>query len=54
MLNILSIFIGLIALLLAIPAFLPFLGIFNWLIVPIALVGVVVGVLSSWAPPSTG
>lgn len=47
MFNILSILIGLVALVLAIPAFIPLLGWANWLIVPIALVGVVVGVLSS-------
>lgn len=47
MLNIVSILIGLVALLLAIPAFIPLLGLANWLIVPIALVGVVIGMLSS-------
>jgi uncharacterized RDD family membrane protein YckC len=47
MLNIASIFVGLIALLLAIPAFIPLLGSLNWLIVPIALVGVLLGQLSS-------
>ncbi|PXW77596.1 hypothetical protein C7451_10491 [Blastomonas natatoria] len=47
MLNILSIIIGLVALVLAIPAFLPLLGALNWLIVPIALVGVLLGFLSS-------
>ncbi|WP_414901612.1 hypothetical protein ACMT1E_00870 [Sphingomonas flavalba] len=46
MLNILSILIGLFALLLAIPAFMPILGAANWLIVPIALVGIGVGALS--------
>lgn len=46
MLNILSILIGLVALLLAIPAFIPLLGIFNWLIVPIALFGLLLGTIS--------
>jgi uncharacterized membrane protein SirB2 len=46
MLNILSILIGLFALLLALPAFIPFLGAANWIIVPIALVGIGVGALS--------
>ena len=46
MLNIVSIIIGVIAALLAIPAFIPFLGIINWLVLPVAFVGVVVGVLS--------
>lgn len=47
MLNLISILIGIVALILAIPAFLPLLGALNWLIVPIALVGVLVGVFSS-------
>ena len=47
MLNALSILIGLFALILMIPAFLPLLGIFNWLLVPIALFGAVIGILST-------
>ena len=47
MLNIASLLIGLFALMLAIPSFLPFLGWGNWLVVPIAIVGLVVGMLSS-------
>lgn len=47
MLNIVSILIGLFALLFAIPAFLPFLGAINWLIIPIAIVGLVIGQMSS-------
>jgi hypothetical protein len=46
MLNIVSIFIGLIALILAIPAFIPFLGWANWLVVPIAVVGLAFGAMS--------
>ena len=46
MLNIVSLIIGLIAVLLAIPAFIPFLGIINWLVLPVAFIGLVVGVLS--------
>ena len=46
MLNIISILIGLVALLLAIPAFLPLLGWANWLVVPIALVGFGLGAFS--------
>lgn len=46
MLNIASLVIGAIALLLAIPAFVPFLGLINWFVIPVALVGLVVGVLS--------
>lgn len=47
MLNIASIIVGLLALLLAIPAFLPFLGIANWIIIPIAAVGLALGAMSS-------
>lgn len=46
MLNLLSILIGSVALLLAIPAFLPLLGALNWLIVPLAMLGVLLGFLS--------
>lgn len=47
MLNILSVLIGLVALLFAIPGIIPLLGILNWIAVPIAVVGVIVGMLSS-------
>lgn len=46
MLNIASLVIGVVTLVLAIFAFLPLLGIANWLIVPIALVGLALGQLS--------
>ncbi|HEX9946743.1 MAG TPA: hypothetical protein VGA98_04305 [Allosphingosinicella sp.] len=46
MLNILSLLIGAFALLCAVPAFIPLLGWMNWLIVPVALVGLVLGVAS--------
>ena len=46
MLNIASILIGIIALLLAIPAFIPFLGWANWLVIPIAIVGLALGAMS--------
>ena len=47
MLNIVSILIGLVALILAIPSFLPFLGIGNWVVGVIALIGIGIGALSS-------
>jgi hypothetical protein len=47
MLNILSGLIGLVALLLMLPTIIPFLGWANWLIVPVALFGALVGVVSS-------
>lgn len=46
MLNIVSLIIGAIALLLVIPAFLPLLGIANWFIIPIALLGAGIGIAS--------
>jgi hypothetical protein len=47
MLNLLSLIIGAVALLLVIPAFIPLLGWANWLILPIAVVGLALGMLSS-------
>ena len=46
MLNLLSILTGLVALLLAIPSTIPFLGWGNWFVLPIAIVGVGLGMLS--------
>jgi hypothetical protein len=47
MLNILSGFIGLVTLILMIPAILPLLGALNWLLVPLALFGAFIGLMSS-------
>ena len=47
MLNILSLLVGVVALFLGIFAFFPFLGWAYWLIVPIALIGLALGQLSS-------
>ncbi len=46
MLNLVSLIIGAVALLFAIIAFLPLLGWANWVIIPLALVGAGLGVLS--------
>jgi hypothetical protein len=46
MLNLASVLVGLVALLLAIPSTIPFLGWGNWLVLPIALVGAGMGALS--------
>jgi TRAP-type mannitol/chloroaromatic compound transport system permease small subunit len=46
MLNITSIVIGVVGLLLAILALFPFLGWANWFLLPIPVIGLVVGVLS--------
>lgn len=47
MLNILSLLVGVVALILGVFAFFPFLGWAYWLIVPLALVGLALGQLSS-------
>lgn len=46
MLNLVSLIIGVVALVLAVIAFLPLLGWANWLIIPLAIVGAVVGMAS--------
>lgn len=46
MLNILSLLIGIVALILGVLAFFPLLGWAYWLIIPIALVGAGLGVVS--------
>ena len=46
MLNVLSILVGVIALLLAIPSTIPLLGWGNWFVLPIAVVGIGLGALS--------
>lgn len=47
MLNILSLLVGVVALFLGIFAFFPLLGWAYWLIIPIALIGLALGQLSS-------
>ena len=46
MFNLISIFVGLVALVLAIPSTIPLLGWGNWFVLPIALVGAGIGALS--------
>jgi hypothetical protein len=46
MFNIASLIIGIVALVCALVAFLPLLGWLNWLIIPLAVVGAAVGLLS--------
>jgi hypothetical protein len=41
--NVISILIGLVALVIALVGFIPLLGWLNWLAIPIAVVGLVVG-----------
>ncbi|WP_310467577.1 hypothetical protein [Sphingomonas sp.] len=47
MLNIVSLVIGVVALLFGLIAFLPLLGWANWLIIPLAIIGAVIGMASS-------
>ncbi|GAA3700084.1 hypothetical protein GCM10022268_07710 [Sphingomonas cynarae] len=47
MLNIVSIFVGLVTLALGLVAFVPLLGWMNWLVIPIGIVGAAIGALSS-------
>ena len=47
MLNLVSLLIGLVALVFAVIAFLPLLGWANWLIIPLAVIGAAVGLASS-------
>ena len=47
MLNVISLLIGLVALLCAAIAFIPLLGWANWLIIPLAVIGAGIGAMSS-------
>lgn len=46
MLNLVSLIIGLVAFLFALVAFVPLLGALNWLIIPLAVIGAVIGAMS--------
>lgn len=46
MFNVASLIIGFVALILAIIAFIPLLGWANWLIIPLAVIGAGVGIIS--------
>ncbi|MEM6696642.1 MAG: hypothetical protein AAF626_18425 [Pseudomonadota bacterium] len=47
MLNLLSWIIGLLSLVIVIPATIPFLGALNWVALPLIVLGIVFGALSS-------
>jgi hypothetical protein len=47
MFNLVSLIIGFVAMIFAVVAFLPLLGWANWLIIPLAIIGAVVGMISS-------
>jgi hypothetical protein len=46
MFNLASLIIGFVALVLAVIAFIPLLGWANWFIIPLAMIGAVVGLIS--------
>ena len=46
MFNLVSLIIGLVALVLAVIAFIPLLGWANWFIIPLAIIGAVSGMIS--------
>lgn len=46
MFNLVSLIIGFVALIFAVIAFIPLLGWANWLIVPLAIIGAVIGMMS--------
>jgi hypothetical protein len=46
MFNLVSLIIGFVALVFAVIAFIPLLGWANWLIVPLAIIGAVIGMMS--------
>jgi hypothetical protein len=46
MFNLVSLIIGFVALICALVAFIPLLGALNWLIVPLAIIGAVIGMIS--------
>ena len=47
MLNLVSILIGIVSLVIVIPATIPFLGWANWIALPLIVIGVIIGQLSS-------
>ena len=45
--NVISVLIGIVALIIALVGFIPLLGILNWIAIPVALVGLIVGMFDS-------
>ena len=46
MFNLVSLIIGVVALICAVIAFIPLLGALNWLIIPLAIIGAFIGMIS--------
>lgn len=45
--NVISVIVGVVALLGALLGFIPLFGWFNWFVIPVAIVGLVLGILSN-------
>ena len=45
--NVISVLIGVVALIIALVGFIPLLGILNWFAIPIAVVGLIVGMFDT-------
>ena len=48
MFNLVSLIIGVVALICAVIAFIPLLGALNWLIIPLAIIGAFIGMIHHW------
>ncbi len=45
--NVISVLIGVVALVIALVGFIPLLGILNWFAIPIALIGLIIGMFDA-------
>ena len=45
--NVISVIIGIVALIIALVGFIPLLGILNWFVIPLAVVGLIVGMFDA-------
>ncbi len=45
--NVISVLIGVVALVIALVGFIPLLGILNWFVIPLAVVGLIVGMFDA-------
>ena len=45
--NVISVLIGIVALIIALVGFIPLLGILNWFVIPLAVVGLIVGMFDA-------
>ncbi len=45
--NVISVLVGIVALIIALVGFIPLLGILNWFVIPLAVVGLIVGMFDA-------